>query len=228
MGESMIEAEHLVTAGQMLTNLGRTIQRHYPPINMIGCQFEDEQELLKELLTDHDGFYVDIGASHPVCCSNSYDLFRRGWSGILIEPLPSAWPALLMERPGDRLVPVAASNSDGYQTLHACRTVSSLREDWRDDKDESFPVRTMTLESIMNLHHDLPWRLCKFMSIDVEGSEKEVIEGIPWDRFRPDVVMIEYADQQGQDISNSWLAILIAQGYREVMRNKLNLILKLA
>lgn len=224
----MIDAEQLVTAGQMLVNLGRTIQRHHPPINAVGCQFSDEQEILKSLLPDSNGFYVDVGASHPVCCSNTFDLFRRGWSGILIEPLPSAWPGLLMERPGDRLVPIAASNFNGYAMLHACRTVSSLREDWRDDKDESFPVRTMRLESIMNLHHDLPWRLCKFMSIDVEGSEKEVIEGVPWDRFKPEVLMVEWAAQDGSDQSGPWLPILLAHGYVEAHRNKLNLILKRA
>ena len=32
------------------------------------------------------GFYVDVGAYHPINLSNTYKFYKRGWSGINIEP----------------------------------------------------------------------------------------------------------------------------------------------
>ena len=32
------------------------------------------------------GFYVDIGAHHPKRFSNTYFFYKRGWSGITVEP----------------------------------------------------------------------------------------------------------------------------------------------
>jgi len=31
------------------------------------------------------GFYLDIGAQHPISNNNTYLLFKRGWSGINID-----------------------------------------------------------------------------------------------------------------------------------------------
>ncbi len=36
---------------------------------------------------DH-GFFVDVGAFHPTDISNTSCLAERGWSGLLIDPIP--------------------------------------------------------------------------------------------------------------------------------------------
>ena len=32
-----------------------------------------------------NGFYIDIGAQHPIANNNTYLLFKRGWTGINID-----------------------------------------------------------------------------------------------------------------------------------------------
>src|SRR3989339_633328 len=32
------------------------------------------------------GFYIDVGAYHPVNLSNTYKFYKRGWNGVNIEP----------------------------------------------------------------------------------------------------------------------------------------------
>ena len=32
------------------------------------------------------GFYVEVGAHHPFRFSNTYRFYRRGWTGVCIEP----------------------------------------------------------------------------------------------------------------------------------------------
>lgn len=221
----MIEPENLVTAGQMLVNLGRYIQRTYPKPNVVGCQF-DELPILEQLLPGDSSIYVDIGAHSPRDCSNTWNFYERGWDGLLIEPLSDCWPQLLLERPRDILYPGAASDFDGFSTLNVCRSVSSLDACWRKDNESRMPVLTEKLTTILKRYPFVDWSKTDLLSIDVEGHEKQVLEGIPWEWFKPTVIICEWAAQDGSDQSGPWLPILIAQGYRECFRNGLNMILK--
>jgi hypothetical protein len=62
----------------------------------------------------------------------------------------------------------------------------------------------------------------------VEGSERQVLEGIDWLAFHPDLIIIEYItwdpNGPGTDVSHEWLQILIGAGYVEVARSWLNII----
>lgn len=218
------KSEHYVDAGLALVQLGRWIQRTYPKVDNEGSQHEEDKILAK--LLPGDGIYVDIGASDPKECSNTWALYKLGWRGLLIEPLPDCWPSLMLHRPEDYLAPVASSDQDGFATLHRCRSVSSLNPEWRDDNDGTIPVMTERLSTTLKRYGAVDWTQTRLCSLDVEGWEKQVLLGIDWATFRPEVFVVEWAGQDGQDLSAEWLPILMANGYQEVHRNRLNLILK--
>lgn len=221
----MIDAEKYVEAGQALIGLGRMIQRTFPPVNDEGAQF-GEDSILAKLLPEASGIYVDCGAHSPRDCSNTWQFYKRGWDGLLIEPLIDCWPQLLLERPRDILFPGAASNFDGFSTLNVCRSVSSLDACWRKDNESRMPVLTEKLSTILARYPFVEWSKTSLLSVDVEGHEKQVLEGIPWDWFKPTVIICEWAAQDGSDQSGPWLPILTANGYKEIFRNKLNLLMK--
>ncbi len=63
---------------------------------------EGEDMILQRILGDKKhGFYVDVGAHHPRRFSNTYLFYRRGWSGINIEPNPEAMNAFQVDRERD-------------------------------------------------------------------------------------------------------------------------------
>ena len=62
---------------------------------------------------DRIGFYVDVGALHPYFGSNTALLYRRGWSGINIEPVPEALSRLASARQRDINLPFAVSDAPG-------------------------------------------------------------------------------------------------------------------
>lgn len=219
------DAESLVEAGQMLIHFGRHIQRTFPPPTIEGPQF-GEQEILDKLLPEDAGIYVDVGASHYSDCSNSWNFYKRGWRGLLIEPLIDCWPGLLLNRPGDLLFPGAASDVDGYATLNCCRSVSSLDACWRKDNEATMPVLTERLSTILDRYKHIEWGKTRLLSIDVEGHEGAVLRGIPWDWFKPEVVIIEWSSPTGEDLSGPWMPILTANNYKEVFRNSLNLVMQ--
>jgi hypothetical protein len=47
------------------------------------------------------GFYVGVGGGGPRAASHSYRFYRRGWSGVNVEPTPREQARLQQQRPRD-------------------------------------------------------------------------------------------------------------------------------
>ena len=65
------------------------------------AQRYEDMHLLRVFAEQATGFYIDIGAGHPVYDNVSFAFYLRGWGGITVEPNP--WLARLSEavRPRD-------------------------------------------------------------------------------------------------------------------------------
>ena len=61
-----------------------------------------EDKVLRVLLPEKFGTYLDIGSGHPKRNSNTFWFYRRGWRGILVEPLLSLDRASRSASPRDR------------------------------------------------------------------------------------------------------------------------------
>ena len=61
---------------------------------------------------EYKGFFVDIGAYDPIRASNTLLLYRRGWSGVSVDPNPDALKRFRELRPRDTAVH-AAIGADG-------------------------------------------------------------------------------------------------------------------
>lgn len=219
----MTDPEEYVDAGTALQQLGRWLQRCHPKPSRIGSQY-DEDRILAEMLPEK-GTYADIGASHAKECSNTWMLYTRGWRGLLIEPLPDCWADLLLNRIGDIVCPVAASDINGFAKLRVCRTLSSLREDWPNDSTESILVKTMTMRDILAMYPSVSWEHTDLCSIDVEGHELEVLNGFDWASFSPKVIVIEFREtgkEQGADSSGKWVHHMHNNNYRLHRQTPLN------
>ena len=58
-----------------------------PPFEpRLACATEGEDIIGSQLLREvKRGFYIDIGANHPVNYSNTFSLYKSGWRGIGID-----------------------------------------------------------------------------------------------------------------------------------------------
>lgn len=207
----------------------RALNRLKPEPTHVGYQYE-EGPVIERLLQDapESSTYVDIGASFPKSCSNTWPLYTRGWRGLLIEPRPQCWPAILRQRPGDYLHPVAVSDRNGFAEFRVAGELSTLRDDWPIAEQATLTVETRKLSSILEDFKSIRDN-CKFCSIDVEGHEKEVISGIDFSTFSPDLFVIEFRRHDpkklGLSIACEWLPMLIEQGYTAIDCTQLNLLL---
>ena len=62
-----------------------------------------------------------------------------------------------------------------------------------------------------------------FLKVDVEGSERDVLLGGDWQRYRAKVVVLEaVAPLSGQPVWETWEPFLLAHGYRFALFDTLN------
>src|SRR5262245_1376507 len=64
------------------------------------------------------GFYLDIGAYHPLMGSNTHYFYRKGWRGINVEPNPQFMPDFQRERPEDITINAGLSDRAGMLEYH--------------------------------------------------------------------------------------------------------------
>ena len=145
------------------------------------------------------GFYVDVGAHHPVRFSNTYLFYRRGWRGINIDAQPGSMRLFRKHRPRDINVECGVAARVG--TLSYFRfnepALNTFDESEAKLKDVA-PYRIIDrVEVGVRPLGDLlaefvpAGQAIDFMTVDVEGLDAEVLGSNDWNRFRPRIVLAE-------------------------------------
>lgn len=134
---------------------------------------------------------VDVGAyGRPA--SNSWNLIRQGWRGILIEPTPHRAEACLREFQGDfAVVPAAISDTSGHAWLY-CAAIAghnSLNPGWEPRHTDKIRVKTFTLPEVLE-DFAVATRF-GVLSVDTEGHDQIVLESMMGSRWRPEIILTE-------------------------------------
>ncbi len=191
--------------------------------------FEDVM-LVRALGGIQQGFYVDVGASHPVIDSNTYALYNKGWRGIAIEPQPIFNELWQQHRPEDGLINAAAAATSGETMLfkpvvygQGATINANFATDYqaRGIAMEQYPVRVHTLNEILAFAR--PACDIHLLSIDVEGAEAAALQGLDLQRFRPWLIVLE-STLPGVPAPNfaDWEPILLAADYEFVYFDAVN------
>lgn len=128
------------------------------------------------------GVYVDVGAYHPIHCSNTLLLHKRGWRGVNIDMNAAKIARFNELRPGDVNVHAAVSDTTGK----ARSNHSGLVEEMIPDPDGDIPVRT--LDDILATTH---FQAIDYLNIDCEGHDLNALKSINLDQYQPKVITIE-------------------------------------
>jgi FkbM family methyltransferase len=184
-------------------------------------QFGEDLWLARRFEDQATGFYVDVGAYDPFNASNTLVLYRRGWTGINIEPNPLAFARLLRFRPRDINLGVAISDTEGEASFVVAGSFSGLETSdrlWADRQPTRIQIETRRLDSILAQHR--PIGEIDLLDIDCEGHEVAVLRSNDWDRFRPRVILVECHPGSGSGAE----AFLAEMGYRQLERLGLTLV----
>lgn len=180
-----------------------------------------------------DGFYVDVGAHHPVHLSNTHLLYRRGWRGINIDPTPGSMRAFRRIRPFDINLELAIGTVDSLTKFHLFEDPSQntfsadLAEQHRKRSRlrQVVDVRQRRLAEVL-AEHVPAGREIDLLSVDVEGLDLEVLYSNDWDRYRPSVVLVEDLDSRdlAAAVDSRMARFLAEHGYQPLAKTAINVL----
>ncbi len=174
------------------------------------------------------GFYIDVGAGHPINDSVTYSFYRRGWNGINIEAAAAAHKLLVRYRPRDANLYCFVSDYEGEVEFFdsGCSGLSSANPAYADNarargvRVNPVKIATNNLATICAQHEV---NSIDFLKIDVEGAEANVIAGMDFTRWRPKVVLLEAIDPITAEYTNFKAAARLEKaGYCKVYFDGIN------
>ncbi|MCU1557434.1 MAG: FkbM family methyltransferase [Microbacteriaceae bacterium] len=168
------------------------------------------------------GVYVEVGANHPRIDSVSRSFYDRGWSGLAVEPNPYYAALYRAERPRDRMIEAAVTDSvkpniilhliegTGLSTLvdavsvdHASHGMTIV----------DVVVPTIRLDEAIATN-GLGEAEIHFLMIDTEGAEQQVLQSIDLTTIRPWILIVE-ATAPGSPTAThaAWEPLVLSSGY---------------
>lgn len=143
-------------------------------------------------------WYVDIGANDPVVYNNTYLFYRRGSSGILIEPNPQLAKKLRLKRSRDIVIEAGIGAQAGTLPFFVMRNnvLSTFSEDEKDRLvamgfalDHQMEVPIMTISDVFEQTGKHP---IDVLSLDTEGLDLEILTSIDYKTaVRPKIICVE-------------------------------------
>ena len=141
-----------------------------------------------------NGFYVDIGCHHPLINNHTYLFYKKGWSGVNIDIDFSSIDMFNFYRPKDINRQLALSDKVGEANLyfyHNRAAKNTLSKEFGADSKTIKNIKTDTLTNFL-IQNNLSDKKIDFMSIDVEGNELKVLEGLDFKTIKPSVILVEF------------------------------------
>ena len=191
----------------------KTFLKKYRKFNAINNL---DKEILK-YLNFKDGFYIECGAYNGVDQSNTWYLEKSlNWKGILIEPSKKTFNELIINRSPKNFFENVALVSENYlknnKKIYLIENNLYSKVNNNNNFLNSKEVAATTLNNILKKYNIYK---VNFFSLDVEGYEKEVLEGLDLNVFHIDYILIEtnYFDQIN----------LILKNYNYILLKKLSI-----
>ena len=136
------------------------------------------------------GQYVDLGAYHPMKLSNTYLLYKKGWTGSNVDLNPVSIDLFNIARKKDRnICCLISSESNVKKNAYIQNNWSA--ENFTDEDNKSLEAKnekrkmlTKTFEEVINHNFD-------FLNIDLEEHDYEVLKTINLNKYNPRLICIE-------------------------------------
>ena len=178
----------------------------------------------------NNGFYVDVGAHHPIQRNNTHLLFKKGWQGINIDVNQFSIDLFNFLRPNDLNLQVAVSDKEGEISFFYQKKFSQLnttdKEIAKENFQGKFQEKKVKCQTIQNILDNSKYKNKKidFLNIDVEGAEMKVLNTLNFKIYDPSLICIEIlgyremqSEQREKEIKNNEIfKFLVNHGYKKV------------
>lgn len=163
-----------------------------------------DEIILKNLGTY--GFFIEAGGSDPQDQNNTHLLESNGWKGLIVEPKTEFNQSYSLIRPNSIIENCVLVSSDYKESTimgdfsHYMMGGVVNTHNFQNWNLSSYPCSTL---DFLLKKHDI--KEVEFFSLDVEGYEIEVLNGINFSDVFFHVIVVENHEQKGQKDDFSFL-----------------------
>ena len=157
-----------------------------------------------DMLFNHkkDGFFIELGAFDGITQSNTYFFeLNRNWKGLLIEPSKNSFDLCCINRPNSIVVNCCCVSNTYTDTKIFGDFNSTLMSSVNGERlrsNQLIEVKALTLEKILDENNiDIE---IDFLSLDTEGYELPILQGLNLDKYRPKYLLIEIYSNEFNNI----------------------------
>ena len=199
-------------------------------------QYGQDRKIMRWLYSEHasnewyshlagenrrQGVFIELGAGDGVDKSNTLAFEQKlGWTGLLIEPSTSLYQQLRQNRPNAKCV-------------NTCVAAGAIQKDFVDsglNSGTSSKHRLMTsakgrslmmcesLSKLIDIHLGHLGSKIDYLSLDVEGSELEILRHFDFQKHQVDVMSIEVDNALPQVMYRRLSNLLRRNGFRFMER----------
>lgn len=169
----------------------------------------------------HNGFFVEIGGLDGERFSNTLLLEKsRHWNGILIEAIPRLYNQMKQKDRNCFILNACVSSEDDMQIFIDAEALSSsekaMTKQHKDRIDREHMQKQATRINVyckrfIDILNKLGQYRVDYFSLDVEGGELIILNGIPWEKVDIELFTIE-TDQHRDEI----VKFMKSKGYENI------------
>lgn len=157
--------------------------------------------ILRTTGSDSNITYLDLGANHAKEINNTYQLYRRGGRGVLVEANPALIEELQTVRPEDIVInKMVTTNKDLESDFYILSGDGLSTNDYEQVKEvieknpdvkieKQIRVKTISMEEIIQKYFSE--KTPEVVNIDIEGAIYDILDQIDFETFRPLIYIIE-------------------------------------
>ena len=177
-----------------------------------GAQSGEDKYIIKLFDGNFKGKFLDIGCYHPTRHNNTYEMYKKGWSGINIDLNPLTIELFDFMRPKDVNINIGISDNDSEKELYFIDELDTqntidknqlefLKKHHNINQDQIIvkKIQTKNLETILN---EYQFYNIDFMNLDIEGHELQVLKTLDFKKIKIKYLCVEMIEHNEESILN--------------------------
>ena len=180
----------------------------------------EDIEIFNYFKNKKNGFYVDVGAYHPIERNNTMLLYLNGWEGINIDISTFSIKLFNHLRTRDLNLNLAISKKEGMVDMYFQKKLSQLSTIKKQHANKSFQgnikkkqIESKTLDNVLDRSKFRDKKI-DFLDIDVEGADIDVLESLDFNRYSPELICVEVIEKNNDE--SQIFKFLKKKGYQKI------------
>ena len=142
------------------------------------------------------GRYIDVGAYHPFRNSNTYLLYKKGWTGINIDLSKTSIDLFKLARPKDINLNLAISDVRKKIKVYQNKDLgmmNTINPKYASLYLEKFRAKETWSNNLNNILEEYDFKNRKFelIDIDAEGSDYLILKNIDFEKYSFKLILVE-------------------------------------